>query len=313
MLQMLSPDDTTDALMSALQVDEEGAVCWPELLQTMADLTGARAVCMQLSSYHQALSCNYPELLPATVNTDTPQRLEISGPDYLLQARFLECETLDPALEAPLANVLEVALHLQLHSWRNQVFQAAGRQLQFEHVTLDVRGKLQGPLPFLWMQAGLSIDQDGRLLLKGESDWLERSLTQLANATSAGDSIVGCTLPLPHHNRELASSVQCVLTRSAIKPLKGSSQHYSLFLFNGADCFDPEHIRQWLDINESEAWLALLFARGLSAKAIVQHTGYSQHTVYAYVKTLYKKLGINSQSQLTQKFLSLAAGYSLPS
>ncbi|CAA0117585.1 Uncharacterised protein [BD1-7 clade bacterium] len=62
---------------------------------------------------------------------------------------------------------------------------------------------------------------------------------------------------------------------------------------------DHQLLAEMLNIQLSEAKIAAAFCTGNSAKTIASDTGYTLHTVYSYIKKLYKQLNIHSQSQLT--------------
>ncbi|CAA0125286.1 Uncharacterised protein [BD1-7 clade bacterium] len=62
---------------------------------------------------------------------------------------------------------------------------------------------------------------------------------------------------------------------------------------------DHQLLAEMLNIQLSEAKIAAAFSAGSSAKTIASDTGYTLHTVYSYIKKLYKQLNIRSQTQLT--------------
>ena len=72
-----------------------------------------------------------------------------------------------------------------------------------------------------------------------------------------------------------------------------------------------EHFQQMLQekygLSEAEAGIAGWFSEGLDAGTVARKTGYSTHTVYSYLRRLYRVLGISKQAQLTSVMLNLYA------
>lgn len=65
----------------------------------------------------------------------------------------------------------------------------------------------------------------------------------------------------------------------------------------------PEAIKHLIPINQSQSVVAAAFMQGASADEIAHQTEYSTHTIYSYIKTLYKKQNISRQAQLTALLL----------
>lgn len=64
---------------------------------------------------------------------------------------------------------------------------------------------------------------------------------------------------------------------------------------------DPSLLMQGLDISRAQAEIVALSSQGLSAAEIAKATQYQKHTIYSYLKQLYKQHQIHSQAQLAAK------------
>lgn len=65
----------------------------------------------------------------------------------------------------------------------------------------------------------------------------------------------------------------------------------------------PDALKCLMQIPSSHALMVSAFMQGVSAADVANQTGYSTHTVYSYIKTLYKEKDISRQAQLTAMLL----------
>lgn len=69
----------------------------------------------------------------------------------------------------------------------------------------------------------------------------------------------------------------------------------------------PGFVSEWLGLTEAESRIATLISQGRRPVDIAAETQSSVHTVRHHIKSIYRKTGTNSQSQLTALVLSLSA------
>jgi len=70
---------------------------------------------------------------------------------------------------------------------------------------------------------------------------------------------------------------------------------------------NPGFVSEWLGLTEAESRIATLISQGRRPVDIAAETQSSVHTVRHHIKSIYRKTGTNSQSQLTALVLSLSA------
>lgn len=93
---------------------------------------------------------------------------------------------------------------------------------------------------------------------------------------------------------------QAHIVKSQTQPLQWQTLDTCSWLIIKVLSFKPnvQWLMDLLNLTESEAKVASYACQGFSAKEISRDAHLSTHTVYSYLKSTYKKLGIKNQTQL---------------
>ena len=93
------------------------------------------------------------------------------------------------------------------------------------------------------------------------------------------------------------------ILHSLLLPIDEQCSGYLLIVCLNERKIVPEVLQCLMPISQSQAVVAAAFMQGASADQVANQTGYSTHTVYSYIKNLYKEKDISRQAQLTAMLL----------
>lgn len=143
----------------------------------------------------------------------------------------------------------------------------------------------------------------GRLqLLKKEK---QRALHLLLRAVPGQSCRAGGMISLEEGGSILVIPLHPEADRDQLFPIRAHAALYFLDAGKAAVDIDTTQIRQLLNLSPSEAHTAALIVQGAKAKDIALLRGTSIHTVRTQLKSILRKTGLSSQTQLINLVFSL--------
>lgn len=290
-------------LIEPIAINEQGALEWLAILDAISRECDAPAASVLIRWECCEVACHtlaWEQPAEEDALTSTWMWVE-SGCSVTVQARV--SEALETEIFTAVKSAIRVASQLQCQIWKRQLIGKLATQLSIDCIAINSQGQVEGPLSEGWFDIGLFTRGSAQLQLRSEPLWLSETRKYLLRRRKEGDSMLLQSTSIAVAGTE-DEFIQCILVLRPDDLVWDEKNALTLFLYPTLSPMSSIELSKWLGLSDSEASLAILFSKGMSAKDIVHKTGYSQHTVYTYIKRIYKKLGVSRQSQLTQKLLA---------
>jgi len=298
-----------ERIVMAIDLNSNGCPDWQKFLLAMSSVSGAEHVSVLLEDGNE-ISWNAPLLKDEGVVKKISFRPEQSR-DWI--EVYLYFNSKEPALSSNTEVAIRTGLGLMLDLYvtfkRKELLQVLSEELGFIVLTLDRKGKLLHLPKGLshWLSIGLLKEVGGRIFFKDHLHWVKQSMRALDDPEAQSDTelpdFVYRVIAPESFDESALHTYHCFISKEENQLCMIGNPVYKLTIFRNSNCVDPRSLHQWLGGNESEAIIASEFATGMSAKEVANKTGFSLNTVYSYMKKLYARLNIQSQSQLTHRAL----------
>lgn len=194
---------------------------------------------------------------------------------------------------------LKLLLNLYCVSRKNSLLGEISEKFITQSILLDVNGKVFQDSNNIepWITQGIFSVSSNELILQADKTWIKSSLRSVVRTGAASQfrcrSVVkGCHGTLIIKVTRLSGSDQA---------MSGWVEQclFNLRISFIRDRFYFESVSRYFGLNDQHTSVIEQFSQGVSARDISDKTGYSQHSVYSYVKDVYSGFGIKHQSHLT--------------
>ena len=300
-----------ERIVMAVDLSSDGRPDWQQFLHAVISVSGAEYVDVRLADGNQiGWNASHLKDESAVVKKNIFFCPEKSKDWIEISLSFNSKEpVLSQNAELAIRTGLGLMLDLYLAFKRKELLQVLSEELGFIVLTLDRSGKLLYFPKGLshWLSMGLLKEIGGRIFFKDYLHWIKQSMQALDDSCVQADSEIPAFLYrviVPESfDEDALHTFHCFISKEEGQICFTDDPVYKLTIFRNCNHVDALSLHQWLDCNESEAIIASEFATGMSAKDVANKTGFSLNTVYSYMKKLYEKLNIKSQSQLTYRAL----------
>lgn len=133
----------------------------------------------------------------------------------------------------------------------------------------------------------------GKISIAGDATWVAKQILTYQEINTA-DTVSHSCIQLTESNDFL---------HYLLLPNDELNSSYLLVVCMNERQVLPEALKCLMQIPSSHALMVSAFMQGVPAADVANQTGYSTHTVYSYIKTLYKEKEISRQAQLTAMLL----------
>ena len=283
----------TSDLVQALNLTEDTLPDWKSFADFLVQVTGADTVWVAITG---------PGLSNRVVSgegadsafTDTPL-LSITEQELVAECGFQysgqeACVLTSPEnLMGPLSCVMRLGVSWEKQHRESEIAEQVLHSFRPAVLSLDIHGRVRQMNPC----AG-SMVQNGVMTFRQRHVQLTVSPQWIADHISGNESV--SSLYFRHNDQ----GYQCALIREATgRSRLWDAPRFTLLIMPRQENICKSGLREMYSLTECEAGVVALYAQGNSAGDVAQKTGYTQHTVYSYIKKLYAGNGFSSQSQLS--------------
>lgn len=298
--------DIIDRIMSGVRLNARGEPDWHEFLSVISAVSGADQVNLRLSDGF-SLVCQ-------SENTGALEAVHshviTSGhPEFETYIKvILSWRQIGPHLSQELECAVRIAMRLAVSLYEQckseDVLTAVAQDLGFISVALLNKGEVLNSTPALlkWIDKGILKLSQKKLSLVADPSWIRKSLLSLSEPSENQEGGIAYEV-FTIENGEFNTPVimHCFLKGENNPASLTGEALFRLLVCENNNELDSDAFNHWLQGSDSEAQIAACFSKGFTAKQVSEETGFSQHTIYSYVKRLYARFDIQSQAQLTQK------------
>lgn len=295
------------AMMEAIRIDRHNEPDWQQFLHYLLRKNGADKALIKIP-----VNDNF-RVITVFPDKNIGGKDHCSVPDYpfrythktdlvLLRLYFSDepahqqCTDFMQVFSPHITNCINLAVQRQQDIQRHSYQQACSSRLNFAQLQLSCHGELlhANDMAQTLINQGLLKLSHQRLLLSTDRQWLKEMQKgvitgQIKSPTISkiidwNDQKMRCTLLYQQHKKGQWHT---------------DSHRFSLVIHPLLNQVVERWMTDQFDISAPEAKVGALYASGMSAHSVADQTGYSIHTVYSYIKSLYAASGVNKQAQLT--------------
>lgn len=292
-------NDFISGLASSLEFNG-GEVLWHDFLNYIVYQTSA--ISAELFMSGQTLPCAILKGDQALGMKSQKIRWDISDQGSVLELEFTNRSAMQEALKywdklsGQIKQIFSIGLNWQEKNKLHELSDVFCVNSKMGFMVLNIRSEVDGDAVCLeaLIQSKVISLNNKKIRLSDDPDWLavqqERMLNSGVDYQTAYKSIEsqdGC--------------YRCVLIfqKNSYCGWKLNKPQFIMLLYPQSASTEHRVLKDIYNISDSEAEVAALFSKGLTAEEVARITGYTTHTVYSYIKKVYSAIGVNKQAQLT--------------